>query len=65
VNNLTEQTKHVVDAVSVGTVLLSLSQWLPPIAALISIVWGCIRIYETKTVQGWLGRNSEAGQKNE
>jgi hypothetical protein len=65
VNNLTEQTKHVVDAVSVGTVLLSLSQWLPPIAALISIVWGCIRIYETKTVQGWLGRNPEAGQKNE
>ena len=64
-NNLTEQTKHVVDAVSVGTVLLSLSQWLPPIAALISIVWGCIRIYETKTVQGWLGRNPEAGQKNE
>jgi len=65
VNNLTEQTKHVVDAVSVGTVLLSLSQWLPPIAALISIVWGCIRIYETKTVQGWLGRGPEAGQKNE
>lgn len=53
---MSEHTKHVVDAVSVGTVLLSLSQWLPPIAALISIIWGCIRIYETRTVQEMLGR---------
>lgn len=54
---MSESTKHVVDAVSIGTVVLSLSQWLPPIAALVSIIWGCIRIYETKTVQRWLGRN--------
>jgi hypothetical protein len=53
---MSESTKHVVDTVSVGTVLLSLSAWLPPIAALISIIWGLIRIYETRTVQSILGR---------
>ena len=52
---MNESAKHTVDALSVGTVLLSLSAWLPPIAALISIVWGLIRIYETRTVQSWLG----------
>lgn len=53
---LSESTKHFVDAISVGTILLSLSAWLPPIAALVSIIWGLIRIYETRTVQGILGR---------
>jgi len=49
--HISESTKHVVDTISVATVLASLTAWLPPIAALISIIWGCIRIYETKTVQ--------------
>ena len=57
--NISESTKHAVDAVSVATVLATLSAWLPPIAALISIIWGCIRIYETRTVQGWLGRTPQ------
>ena len=51
-----ETTKHIVDTVSVATVLASLAAWLPPIAALVSIIWGLIRIYETKTVQSILGR---------
>jgi len=29
---------------------------LPAIAAIFTIVWTAIRIYETKTVQGWIGR---------
>ena len=54
--HISEQTKHAVDAISVATVLASLTAWLPPIAALISIIWGLIRIYETRTVQKLLGR---------
>lgn len=50
-NNTTENLKHVVDLVSFSTVLATLAAWLPPIAALVSIVWGVIRIYETTTVQ--------------
>ena len=48
-----ETTKHVVDALSVATVLGTLVDMLPSIAALFTIVWTAIRIYETDTVQGW------------
>lgn len=55
--HLSEQTKHVVDAMSIGTVIATIVQWLPPIAALISIIWGLLRIYESKTVQRMVRRN--------
>ncbi len=54
----TEGTKQVMDAVSVVTVVGTLGNVLPPIAALLTIVWTSIRIYETKTVQRLLGRKS-------
>jgi len=54
--NISESTKTVIDAVSVGTVVGSLAGMLPSIAALFTIVWTSIRIWETETVQGWLGR---------
>ena len=53
---LSENTKHVIDFASVATVLGTLVEMLPSIAALFTIVWTAIRIYETRTVQGWLGR---------
>ncbi len=46
-----EQTKHIIDLFSLGTVVATLTNILPAIAAIVSIVWGCIRIYETQTVQ--------------
>jgi hypothetical protein len=49
-----EHTKHLIDGVSVATVMGTLMSWLPAIAALFTIIWTVIRIYETKTVQGWL-----------
>jgi hypothetical protein len=54
--HLTEGTKHVLDGLSVITVLGALVDILPAIAALFTIVWTGIRIYETKTVQGWIDR---------
>lgn len=51
-----EGLKHLLDALSIGTMLGTLFQMLPNIAALITIIWTTIRIYETKTVQRWLGR---------
>jgi hypothetical protein len=50
-----ESLKHLGDALSLSVVVATIASWLPSIAALVSIVWGCIRIYETKTVQRWLG----------
>jgi hypothetical protein len=56
VSEINEHTKHVIDWTSIGIVLGSLIQILPSIAAALSIVWTLIRIYETKTVQRWLGK---------
>jgi hypothetical protein len=36
--------------------------WLPAAAALWTIVWTSIRIYETKTVQDWLKARKNAKQ---
>jgi hypothetical protein len=55
--NMDEAAKHIVDALSVVTVLGTLVDMLPSIAAVFTIVWTGIRIYETKTVQGWLRKN--------
>lgn len=56
-----EQLKHIGDALSVGTVLGALMHWLPPLAALFTIIWTAIRIYETKTVQKFLNRFRKGG----
>lgn len=56
----TEGTKHVIDSISVLTVVGTLADVLPPIAALITIVWTCIRIYETATVQALIKKNKDA-----
>ena len=46
------------DAISLVTVLGTLAQILPSIAALLTIVWTILRIIETETVQGWLGKKN-------
>jgi chromate transport protein ChrA len=55
--DIIESVKHAADALSVVTVLATLAQWLPSIAALFTLIWTMIRIYETRTVQRWLKRN--------
>jgi hypothetical protein len=54
---VSDSTKHVVDALSVATVLGTLMELLPAIAALFTIVWTGIRIFESKTVQKLLGKD--------
>jgi hypothetical protein len=48
--------KAVGDTLSIATVLATLAQWLPAVAALASIIWSVIRILETQTVRSWLGK---------
>jgi hypothetical protein len=50
----TEATKHAVDALSVATVVGTLADVLPAVAALFTIVWTGFRIYETQTVTRWI-----------
>ena len=42
-----EIAKTVVDVVSVGVVVGTVLQWLPAVAALLTIVWTALRIWET------------------
>ena len=55
--HLTDATKHVIDTASIATAVGTMMQLLPAIAALFTIVWTTIRIYETKTVQKLLGKH--------
>ena len=51
-----DSTKHALDFASIFTAVGTLLSWLPHLAALFTIVWTGIRIYETKTVQNWRAR---------
>jgi hypothetical protein len=48
--------KYAIDAASLFTVVGTMVSMLPAVAALFTIIWTAIRIYETKTVQRWLGK---------
>jgi hypothetical protein len=52
----TEGIKHVVDGLSIVTVLGTLADILPAVAALFTIIWTGFRIWETETVKGWFNR---------
>ncbi len=43
--------KQVVDTFSVATAVGTILETLPPLAALFTIIWTAIRIWETDTVQ--------------
>jgi len=57
--HMSETTKNTVDAISVVTVVGTLVELLPAVAALATIVWTCIRIYETNTIQKLVGKKKE------
>ena len=60
-----ETVKYVIDGVSFLTVVGTLAEALPAVAAVFTIVWTAIRIWETKTVQGWLGNKKAKDAVNE
>jgi hypothetical protein len=51
-----EEVKIGSDVGSFAIVGATLADWLPAVAALLSIVWTVIRIRETKTYRKWRGR---------
>ena len=60
-----EHAKAVVDAISIATVVGTLAQILPAMAALFSRVWSLIRIWETQTVKRlvrkWRSKSAKKG----
>ncbi len=61
-----ETVKHMIDGVSILTVIGTLVEFLPAVSAVLSIVWVAIRIYETDTVQRLVGRkeNTDASKES-
>lgn len=55
-----ETGKLILDGLSIATVIGTLVEMLPSIAAVFTIVWTGIRIWETDTVQRMLGRKDDA-----
>ena len=53
---MNEEIKPLFDIASIMTVLGALAELLPPLAALATLVWSIIRIYETKTVQSIINK---------
>ena len=58
--SMQEGTKQVLDSVSIVTVVGTLADILPAIAALFTIIWTAVRIYETETVQKLLRKKNES-----
>jgi hypothetical protein len=58
-----EPTKQVIDVISFGTVIGTVSAILPPLSALFTIIWVGIRIWETDTVQELIGRKQKRDDK--
>jgi hypothetical protein len=54
--HIPDGVKHLADLLSVATVLGTLLEMLPQIAAGLTIIWTAIRIYESQTVQAWLAK---------
>ena len=53
---MVEETKEMMDIAAASTGIIALAAWLPPTASLFTIIWLGLRIYESDTVQGLLGR---------
>lgn len=58
-HDLPEGVKIAGDLLSIATLLGSLASILPAVAALLTIIWTAIRIFETDTIQGLLGRKDK------
>jgi hypothetical protein len=54
-----ETAKTTVDAISIVTVVGTLAEVLPAMAALFTIIWTALRIYETRTVRKLLGKDKD------
>ena len=51
-----DTVKHIMDGISVVTAVGTITNMLPAVAALFTILWTGIRIYESATVQKLLGK---------
>jgi len=58
------EAKALTDGAALTVTFSGMMGWMTPVATLIGsllgIVWMCIRIYETDTVQKWVNKNASS-----
>lgn len=54
-----DTAKHVGDVISAFVVVGAVVNWLPPVAAALTIIWTAIRIYESNTVQALIRKRRD------
>ena len=59
-----EAVKSGVDVLAVSATASALMGWLPPLAALATLVWTSIRIYETQTIRSLLKKDEKDKDNN-
>jgi hypothetical protein len=57
-----DTVKYIMDGISVVTAVGTIINMLPAVAAIFTIVWTGIRIYESATVQKFLKKDSKHGK---
>lgn len=60
---MSDGAKAIGDALSVATVVGTIAQMLPAIAAIFTIIWTGIRIYETDTIQKLFGKTPKENKE--
>lgn len=53
--NVDKDIIHLIDGLTLSILLGTLMGWIPSVTAIISLVWMCIKVYETKTFQKLIG----------
>lgn len=48
-----DELRHFLDGVSIIATIATLAGWLPPLAALASIIWICFQFYHSQPVKEW------------
>ena len=56
-----EAVKTVVDGVAVTGGIATIAGWLPDVAALLTIIWLGLRIWESRTIQSIFKKGEEDG----
>lgn len=62
---VTSGEKHLVDILSILAMVGALTDYLPHVAALFTIFWTGIRIWETDTIKYLTGRQQSSDNKKE
>ena len=57
---LSESFKHAIDSLSIAGTAGTIMGYLPDATALLTFIWVAVRLYETHTIQVWLGRKHVA-----